>query len=151
MGDSSPAATDSPPTGSDGTDDGAAPVATSPSPTQRASGERTTEPTSSVWVREASLVGRDHKDVTRQLEAMGLRVHEQKVAATSPDQEKGTVAWVDPAGDVPPGSTVTIGVHEKHKPDKARDDREQGHGHDEHGHDKQGHGKGEGRGKGDDD
>jgi serine/threonine-protein kinase len=161
VGDSSPAAADSPPTGSDGTADGAAPVATTPSP-RRSSREGTTKPTaSSVPVREASLVGRDHKDVKRQLEAMGLRVHEQKVAATSPDQDKGTVAWVDPAGDVPPGSTVTIGVHEKHKPAndwddwddwddrEDREDREDDHG--ERDHDEQGHGKGEGRGEGDDD
>ena len=71
-----------------------------------------------IRVRESDYVGRDHKVVKEELQTLGFEVTENKVAATSPDQAKDTVAGVRPHGLVEPGSTITIDVWEEYKSPK---------------------------------
>ena len=145
-GDTAPAAADT----------SAAPE-TSPAAGSDATSQR---PDRRVRVREGDYLGRDHKEVKDELEGLGLEVSEGKLAATSPEQRKGTVASVTPHGKLPPGTSVTLGVYEKFEPPKdsaprggpdESDDGDDGDDEDawedEHG-DKPG--KGKGRGKGDD-
>ncbi|HEU4514631.1 MAG TPA: protein kinase [Nocardioidaceae bacterium] len=68
-----------------------------------------------VRVRESDYLGRELKDVKKELEGLGFEVEEEKVAATSPDQLKGTVGAVSPSGLVEPESTVTVGVWDKYE------------------------------------
>jgi serine/threonine-protein kinase len=71
-----------------------------------------------IRVRAADYVGRDAKEVKRELEARGFEVEDEKVPATSADQSKDTVAAVRPHGLVEPGSTITLEVYEEYKPPK---------------------------------
>jgi serine/threonine-protein kinase len=71
-----------------------------------------------IRVSAADYVGRDAKEVKRELEARGFEVEDEKVPATSADQSKDTVAAVRPHGLVEPGSTITLGVYEEYKPPK---------------------------------
>jgi len=71
-----------------------------------------------IRVREADYLGRDAKEVKRELEARGFEVKDEKVPATSADQAKDTVAAVRPHGLVEPGSTITLEVYEEFKPPK---------------------------------
>jgi hypothetical protein len=86
---------------------------TSESPTRKPKPTKQADPR--IRVREADYLGRDHKDVKKELESLGFRVEEQKVQATSPDQAKNTVGAVRPHGLVDPGSTLTILVWEEYK------------------------------------
>jgi tRNA A-37 threonylcarbamoyl transferase component Bud32 len=97
----------------------------SATPTQRA-----TRKPERVRVREADYLGRDHRAVRRELEALGLAVEEQKVPATSPDQVKDTVAAVRPHGLVKPGSSITLDVWEAYKPPKPDNGGQKPHGKD---------------------
>ena len=63
-----------------------------------------------VTVDPAAYVGRPKKEVTKELQALGLKVEETKVDNPG-DQEKDTVADVTPSGEVEPGSTVTMAVY----------------------------------------
>jgi hypothetical protein len=113
-GTSEPAAAGQGPTGAAGP---------SESPTEKADDR--------IRVREADYLGRKAKDVKRELEGLGFDVEEQKVDATSPEQDKDTVAAVRPNGLVEPGSTLTLDVYRGYKPpkddrDDDRDDRDEG-------------------------
>ena len=87
--------------------------AVSESPTRKPEPSKTADPR--VRVRESDYLGRDHKDVKEELEALGFEVEEEKVQATSPDQAKDTVGAVRPNGLVDPGSTLTIVVWEEYE------------------------------------
>ena len=63
-----------------------------------------------VSVDPAAYVGRPKKEVTKDLQALGLKVEETQVDNPG-DQEKDTVADVTPSGEVEPGSTVTMAVY----------------------------------------
>ncbi len=71
-----------------------------------------------IRVRAAKYLGMDHKDAKEDLESLGFEVDEEKVPATSPDQEKDTVGDVRPSGLVDPGATVTILVYDEYKEPK---------------------------------
>jgi serine/threonine-protein kinase len=87
----------------------------SASPSQRASKPADDR----IRVRASDYVGRDHKDVKKELEDRGFEVDEEKVPATSPDQLKDTVGAVRPSGLVEPGTTITIAVWEEYdEPDE---------------------------------
>jgi tRNA A-37 threonylcarbamoyl transferase component Bud32 len=89
----------------------------SASPSERASKKADDR----IRVREAAYLGREAKDVKHELEDLGFEVDDEKVQATSPDQEKDTVAGVSPSGLVEPGSTVTLQIWEEYKPPKDED------------------------------
>lgn len=95
--------------------------ATSASATEESAGP---EPVADerVRVREAAYLGQHFKDVRRDLEGLGLKVREEKVAATSPEQAKDTVARVRPRGLVDPGTTVTVSVFEEYVPPPSDDE-----------------------------
>lgn len=79
-------------------------------------------PDDRVRVREAAYLGREFHDVKDELEGLDLEVREEKVPATSPDQEKDTVAGLRPTGLLEPGTEVTVEVYEEYvEPDD--DDR----------------------------
>jgi serine/threonine-protein kinase len=90
-------------------------AATSESPASKPADKPSKKADDRVRLRESDYVGRDHKDVKKELESLGFGVTEQKVEATSPDQSKGTVGAVRPHGLVEPGSAVTILVWEKYQ------------------------------------
>jgi eukaryotic-like serine/threonine-protein kinase len=99
-----------------------APAAAEASPAAEATPaeKRSAQAAEKVRLRPGDYLGRDHKEVRKELESLGLEVHEEKVAADSPEQRKGTVASVTPHGKVPAAGRVTLGVFEKYKP--PRDD-----------------------------
>jgi hypothetical protein len=104
-----------------------------------------------IRVRAADYVGRDAKEVKRELEARGFEVEDEKVPATSADQSKDTVAAVRPHGLVEPGSTITLEVYEEYKPpkpEKSDEDWDDEGDDDESGRWSDGH---PGKGKGHDD
>jgi hypothetical protein len=108
-----------------------APAAADASPAAEASPakKRTNEAAETVRLRPVDYLGRDHKEVRKELEALGLEVTEEKVAAESPEQRKGTVTSLTPHGKVPAAATVTLGVLEKYKPPRSHgraDDRGEG-------------------------
>jgi serine/threonine-protein kinase len=100
-------------------DDGAS---ATPTPSKKPSAKPSRTPDSRIEVREDDYLGRKAKDVKKELEALGLDVEDEKIPATSEDQEKDTVASVSPNGLVEPGSTVTIEVWEDYKPPEEEDD-----------------------------
>lgn len=69
-----------------------------------------------VRVRPAAILGLDHKDAKEMLEARGFVVQDadEKMPATSPDQQKDTVAAVSPSGLVEPGSTITLTIWDEY-------------------------------------
>jgi eukaryotic-like serine/threonine-protein kinase len=123
-----------------------------PSPSKTPAEEPTEQADDRIRVREADYLGREAKEVKRELEDLGFDVKDEKVEATSPDQTKDTVASVRPNGLVEPGSTVTLEVWKEYKApkdddwdddDRDDDDRD---GDDESGKWPDGHpGKGKGR------
>jgi serine/threonine-protein kinase len=60
-----------------------------------------------VIVNPDSLIGLDSKKATDQLKALGLTVVTRQVKGRG-NVEKNTVVGVEPSGEVPPGSTVTL-------------------------------------------
>ena len=84
-----------------------------------------------VRVRPAAFLGLDHKDAKEMLEARGFEVQDadEKMPATSPEQEKDTVAAVSPSGLVAPGSTITLTLWDEY--DK-KDDEHSSNPSDEH-------------------
>lgn len=113
--------------------------APSETPSQQPSEKPSKKADDRIRVREGDYLGRDHKDVKKELEGLGFDVEEEKVEATSPDQLKNTVGAVRPHGLVEPGSTVTISVWEEYK--VPEDDWDPGDWDDD---DKPGKGKGKG-------
>ena len=111
----------------------------SESPSQKPSSKPSKKADDRILVRESDYLGRDHKDVKKQLEGLGFDVEEEKVQATSADQQKDTVGAVRPHGLVEPGSMVTIVVWEEYK--APEDDWDSGDWDDD---DKPGKGKGKG-------
>ncbi len=111
----------------------------SETPSQQPSEKPSKKADDRIRVREGDYLGRDHKDVKKELEGLGFDVEEEKVEATSPDQQKDTVGAVRPHGLVEPGSTVTISVWEEYK--APEDDWDPGDWDDD---DKPGKGKGKG-------
>ena len=87
-----------------------------PTPSKKPSPKPSETPDNRIEVREDDYLGRDAKDVKKELEELGFEVEDEKIPATSEDQEKDTVASVTPAGLVEPGSTVTIEIWEDYKP-----------------------------------
>jgi serine/threonine-protein kinase len=78
-------------------------------------------------------LGMKAKDAKRELEGQGFAVTENKVPATSWDQEKDTVAAVEPHGLVEPGSTITLAVWEEYKePEGDEPGKGESKGHDKH-------------------
>jgi len=98
------------------------PAVADPGPSSEASESPSERPSKKaddrIRVREADYLGRDAKEVKHELEALGFEVEDEKVAATSADQAKNTVAAVRPHGLVKPGSTITLQVYEGFKPPK---------------------------------
>jgi hypothetical protein len=89
-----------------------------------------------VRVSRAALLGMDSKQAKERLEHRGFKVEETKRQATSPDQQKDTVAGVRPHGLVQPGASITLVVWEEYKPpelqiDGGDDDSEEDSGDDE--------------------
>ena len=87
----------------------------SPSRTPSASDTPSESPSESpsaetVTVDPAAYVGRPKADARKDLEDLGLTVSETTVDNPG-DQEKDVVADVSPAGEVEPGSTVTLSVY----------------------------------------
>jgi eukaryotic-like serine/threonine-protein kinase len=120
----------------------------SPTPSETPSEQPTEKADDRIRVREADYLGREAKEVKRELEDLGLDVRDQKVEATSPDQAKDTVASVRPNGLVEPGSTVTLEVWKEYKAPKDDDwdDDEDDDGDDKSDKWPDGHpGKGKGR------
>ncbi|HEX6249632.1 MAG TPA: protein kinase [Nocardioidaceae bacterium] len=111
----------------------------------------TAEADDRVRVREADYVGRSFKDVEKELAALGLDVEQEKVAATSPEQEKDTVGSVRPVGLLDPGSTVTVQVWREYveptTPEVDEDDEDDDE-KDGGGDDKPGKGDDKGKAKG---
>ncbi len=98
-----------------------------PAAAQVASGEPSQAPSEKpddrVRVSEATYLGRDAKEVKKELEQLGLKVDDEKVAPESPDQLEGTVGAVRPNGLLQPGTTVTLEVWKKYvDPDSFTDD-----------------------------
>jgi len=60
-----------------------------------------------VQVNPSAYLGRDHKDVTKELEQLGLSVTEQEVANPG-DVGEGLVIDLQPTGAVPLDQTVTV-------------------------------------------
>jgi eukaryotic-like serine/threonine-protein kinase len=124
-------------------------TAASPSPSATPAEKPTEKADDRVRVREADYLGRDFKEVKRDLEDLGFDVKDEKVEATSPEQAKDTVASVRPNGLVEPGSTVTLEVWKEYKAPKDDDDDDDDDdwdGEDEPGRWSDGHpGKGKGR------
>ncbi|HSE54482.1 MAG TPA: serine/threonine protein kinase, partial [Nocardioidaceae bacterium] len=78
-------------------------------------------------------LGMKAKDAKRELESQGFAVTENKVPATSWDQEKDTVAGVEPHGLVEPGSTITLAVWEEYKePEEDEPGKSESKGNDKH-------------------
>jgi eukaryotic-like serine/threonine-protein kinase len=71
-----------------------------------------TTPTETVEVDAASLVGRDVKDVEKELEDLGLEVATEEIANPG-DQGEGIVASVEPSGSVEVGETVVVTYYGK--------------------------------------
>jgi serine/threonine-protein kinase len=70
----------------------------------------TTEPTeepSTVEIDEGAYLGRDHKDVEKELRDLGVEPRSEQVDNDG-SHEEGTVASVQPSGTVEEGSTVTV-------------------------------------------
>jgi hypothetical protein len=87
-----------------------------------------------VDVTEAALAGQPVSAVVRQLRQLGLQPQVTWITAT--EQAPGTVVSVQPAGQVPSGSTVTVTGALK-TGDNGGTDRGGGHGH---GHGAKGNG-----------
>ncbi len=86
-------------------------VATEPKASPSASASSASKPADDrIRVSEGDYLGREYKDVKKELEDLGFKVEEEKVAATSPDQVKDAVAAVQPSGLVEPESTITVRV-----------------------------------------
>jgi eukaryotic-like serine/threonine-protein kinase len=100
----------------------AGPATASEEPSERPSAEPSEKADDRIRVRESDYLGRKAKEVKRELEDLGLELEEEKVDATSSEQEKDTVAAVRPKGLVEPGSTVTLDVYRSYKPPKDDDD-----------------------------
>ena len=109
-------------------------------PTRRSpAAEPATDPADDrVRVREAAYLGRDAGEVKKELEDLGFDVDEEKVPASSYDQEKDTVAAIDPHGPVEPGTTLTMAVWEEYQPPETPEEDDPG----------KGNGKGKGLDKG---
>lgn len=76
-----------------------------------------------IRVREGDYLGREFKEVEKELKELGLEVEREKVQATSPDQAEDTVGGLRPVGLVDPGSTITVEVWEKYvEPDPVDED-----------------------------
>ena len=65
-----------------------------------------------IIVNPDALVGLDIKKATDQLKALGLTVVTKQVEGHG-NVEKNTVVGVEPSGQVPPGSTVTLLISDK--------------------------------------
>ena len=75
--------------------------------------ETPTEPeVETVTVDPATYVGRDHKDVAKELEDLGLAVQEEELVNLG-DQGEGIVASVDPSGEVAAGESVVVSYYGK--------------------------------------
>jgi tRNA A-37 threonylcarbamoyl transferase component Bud32 len=91
-------------------------LATADAPEEEAVAGDRAEPTSGqpqddrVRVSRAALLGMDSKQAKERLEHRGFKVEETKRQATSPDQQKDTVAGVRPHGLVQPGASITLVV-----------------------------------------
>lgn len=120
---------------------------TQSSPTKSPSKRPTKKADNRIRVREAAYLGRDKKDVKRELEGLGFRVEEQKTPATSPEQRKDTVGAVRPHGLVEPGSTITLVVWEEYKPPRDGDQGDAGWYDEKPGKKPKGHDKPKGPGK----
>ena len=84
-----------------------------------------------VRLRQADYVGMDHAEAKKALDERGFEVKDQKKPATSPDQEKDTVASARPSGLVEPGATITLTVWEEYdEPEQSEDDSEDDSGDD---------------------
>jgi len=105
---------------------------TSGDPTASASASPSASPSAStsvppeddrVRVRRATYLGMDPKEAKDLLESLGFEVQEadEKRPATSPDQEKDTVAVVSPAGLVEPGSTITLTLWDEYQDEHPSD------------------------------
>ena len=70
-----------------------------------AAARSSTLPARTVEVSAGSLVGQQVGDVQRQLQQLGLSV---RVISQPSDQDPGTVLSVQPGGQVPAGSTITV-------------------------------------------
>jgi tRNA A-37 threonylcarbamoyl transferase component Bud32 len=107
-------------------------------PTQQ---KRQSKPAQETGIRvvEAQYLGQDAGYVKEALEDRGFEVREEKIPATSADQEKDTVAAIDPHGLVEPGTLLTMTVWEEYQPPKPSEGE---------GHPGKGKGKGEGQGNG---
>jgi serine/threonine-protein kinase len=85
-------------------------------PSESATSSAPTEPPDDrIRVREEDYLGRNYQEVKSELESLDLKVQDEKVPASSPDQVKDTVADVSPSGLVEPGSTITLQVFEEFK------------------------------------
>ncbi len=76
-----------------------------------------------VEVDPAAYIGRDAKDVARELEQLGL-VAEPVELENPGDQARDIVVEVSPSGTLEEGDTVTISFYGK--PDKSQDGGDQG-------------------------
>ncbi|QIK74899.1 serine/threonine protein kinase [Nocardioides piscis] len=94
------------------------PTKTTQTPSETASEPSTTPTTTSeppeetVTVEPGAYVGRDHKDVSKELEDLGLEVSEEELENPG-DQPEGAVASVEPSGKVPVGETVVVTYYGK--------------------------------------
>ncbi len=79
-----------------------------------------------IRVRRAAYLGMERKEAREDLEQRGFAVEERKRSATSPDQQKDTVAGLSPAGLVAPGSTITLAVWQEYAPPVSNQDEESG-------------------------
>lgn len=100
-----------------------------------------------VRVLEADYLGREFKDVEKELKELGLEVEREKIPAASPDQEKDIVAALRPVGLVAPGSSIIVEVWDGYVEPEHDDEDEQdpGKGDDKPGKDKEPPGKAKGK------
>ncbi|MBY9074209.1 protein kinase [Nocardioides sp. WL0053] len=78
-----------------------------------------------VRLPESDYIGRPFGEVEKEIEEAGLSVQEQPVAAESAEDEKGTVAWLDPDGRVPPDATIYVGVYDAYQVPDEEDEVEE--------------------------
>ncbi len=99
--------------------DGGEEPAVADTPAQSASPSE--PPDDRIRLDEADYLGLEFKDAERRLKDLGFEVERVKVPATSPEQEKDTVAALDPDGLVDPGAQVTVDVFEEYDPPEVDD------------------------------
>ena len=78
-----------------------------------------------VRLPESDYIGRPFGEVKKEIEEAGLSVQEQPVAAESEEDEKGTVAWLDPDGRVRPDATIYVGVYDAYQVPDEEDEVEE--------------------------